>query len=158
MQWPGLPSRVLDWRASIDTNEASAVSARKAGPPADELHAVDYMVHICLRTGQDEAARKLVLESAESPFVPAREMLGELLLDASQPAQTLKDFKATLVKQPNRFWSVYGAALAAQRSGGEAAARLYFQQLLSIARRADEPRREALTTAHQAVKAEGVAR
>jgi tetratricopeptide (TPR) repeat protein len=87
------------------------------------------------------------------PFVPAREMLGELLLEMSQPGQALAQFKATLAKQPNRFWSVYGAARAAQRAGDAATARAYFQQLLSIAPHADEPRRAALVAASSGIAA-----
>lgn len=289
-------TRIGDWQASIDTNMASAASARKAGQPADELHASDYMVYAYLQSAQDAAARKLVAASAETfqrfdpanatgaapasaaffanaaiparycleqrdwaaalaltpraspfpyadaitifaqglgaahlnniaaaqksiadladirdrltaardsywadqaeiqrrevaaqlamaqgdagqalalimraaemedvtelasitpgPFVPAREMLGELLLDMSQPAQALLQFKATLARQPNRFWSVYGAARAAQGSGDSKAARGYFQQLLSIAHHADQPPRAALAAAGSAL-AEG---
>ena len=86
------------------------------------------------------------------PLVPAREMLGELLLEMGQPAQALAQFKATLEKQPNRFWSVYGAAQAAQRAGDAATARTYFQQLLTIAPHADQPRRAVLVTASNALK------
>ncbi len=282
-------TRIGAWQASIDTNTASAAAARKAGQPADELHASDYMVYAYLQTAQDEAARQLVVTSAETfkrfdpanvagaapasaaffanaaiparyvlerrdwagavaltphdspfpyadaitilarglgaahlkneavaqdsidglvrlhdrlvatqdsywadvvdierlevagqlaiakgdragalalltkaaamedvtelasitpgPFVPAREMLGELLLDQAHPAQALAQFKATLAKEPNRFWSLYGAAKAAKRSGDAATARTYFQQLLTIAVRADQPGRPALMEA-----------
>ncbi|MFZ6644773.1 tetratricopeptide repeat protein [Undibacterium sp. TJN25] len=287
-------TRIGDWQASIATNMASAASARKAGQPADELHASDYMVYAYLQTAQDEAARKLVLASAETfrrfdpanatgaappttaffanaaiparyclerrdwaaamaltpyespfpyadaitiftkglgaahlknaavaqksiadladirdrltakkdnfwadqteiqrrevaaqlsiaqgdtaqalatltravemedvtelasitpgPFVPAREMLGELLLDNSQPAQALVQFKMTLARHPNRFWSVYGAAQAAKSSDDVVTAQAYFQQLLAIAHLTDEPRRAALVTASEAVR------
>jgi tetratricopeptide (TPR) repeat protein len=87
------------------------------------------------------------------PFVPAREMLGELLLDMAQPAQALVQFKATLVRHPNRYWSAYDAALAASRSGDPRAAQTYYQQLLTIATPADEPRRASLLAAGAAVKA-----
>lgn len=287
-------TRIGEWQASIDTNAASAAAARQAGQPADELHASDYMVYAYLQTAQDEAARKLVLASAETfkrfdpahvngaapattaffanaaiparyclerrdwacamaltprqgpfayadaitifthglgaahlkdaamaqkaiadlaairdhltaahdddwaaqaeiqrlevaaqlavaqgdtaqalalltraaeredvtelasitpgPFVPAREMLGELLLDTSKPAPALAQFKATLARHPNRFWSVYDAAQAAKRAGDATTAKAYFQQLLAIAPHADEPRRAALATASAAVR------
>ena len=57
----------------------------------------------------------------------------------------------TLEKQPNRFWSVYGAAQAAKAAGDTAAARTYYQLLLAITPHADEPRRAALVTARDAV-------
>ncbi|ESQ92867.1 tetratricopeptide repeat protein [Asticcacaulis benevestitus] len=286
-------TRIGEWQASIDTNMASAAAAQKAGQPADELHASDYMIYAYLQTAQDEAAKQLVLASAQTfkqfdpdhvtgaapvtagyfanaaiparyalerhdwsgalaltpvetpfgfvnaitvftrgigaahlkndavaqqsidtlalirdklkskddsywadqveiqrqevaaqlsaahgdtanalamltkaadmedvtelasitpgPFVPAREMLGNLLLDMKQPAKALEQFKATLVKEPDRFWSVYGAATAAKQSGDTRAAQVYFQQLLTIAAHADKPGRTALTEAKTAL-------
>jgi hypothetical protein len=85
------------------------------------------------------------------PFVPARKMLGELLLDTSRPALALSQFKATLLRQPNRFWSVYGAARAADDSGDVGVAKTYYRQLLAICRHADDPRRAALRAARSAV-------
>jgi tetratricopeptide (TPR) repeat protein len=79
-------------------------------------------------------------------------MLGELLLDLARAQQALAQFKATLVKHPNRYWSVYGAAQAAARAGDLPTARMYFQQLLTIADRADEPRRSSLLAASAALQ------
>ena len=42
--------------------------------------------------------------------VPAREMLGEMLLSLKQPGDALKEYEASPVQEPNRFWSRYGAA------------------------------------------------
>jgi tetratricopeptide (TPR) repeat protein len=49
-------TRLGEWQASIDANIASAVSARDAGQPADELHACDYLIYAYLQTAQDAAA------------------------------------------------------------------------------------------------------
>ena len=73
------------------------------------------------------------------PLVPGREMLGEFLLDLKQPAQALKEFEATLKREPNRFRSVYGAAKAASLSGDRIKAHSYLTQLLKICERADRP-------------------
>jgi tetratricopeptide (TPR) repeat protein len=81
------------------------------------------------------------------PLAPARELLGELLLESNQPAEALKEFEATLTKEPNRFRSLYGAAEAAKLSGDRPTARTYFQQLLRIAERADKPGRQELAEA-----------
>jgi len=59
-------TRIGDWQASIDTNTASATSARKAGQPADELHAGDYMVYAYLQTARNAAAKQLMAASAET--------------------------------------------------------------------------------------------
>jgi hypothetical protein len=50
-------------------------------------------------------------------IVPARELLAEMLLEMNQPAQALKEFEASHLKEPNRFRGLYGAARAAELSG-----------------------------------------
>ena len=74
-------------------------------------------------------------------LVPARELLGEMLLELKQPAAALKEFEASAVRDPNRFRNFYGAALAAQRSGDAAKAREYFTKLSRLAAKGD-PRPE----------------
>ena len=69
--------------------------------------------------------------------VPARELLGEMLLQVGQPAAALKEFEASAVRDPNRFRNFYGAALAAQRSGDAAKAREYFTKLSRLAAKGD---------------------
>jgi tetratricopeptide (TPR) repeat protein len=86
------------------------------------------------------------------PLVPAREMLGDLLLETKQPAEALKEFQATLVKEPNRFWTVYGAAEAAKQAGDRQKSSEYFQQLLTVAKRADQPGRTELAEARAAIR------
>ena len=282
-------TRIGDWQASIDTNLASAASARAAGQPADELHASDYMIYAYLQTGQDKAAGQLAEASAQTfsrfdpvkatgaappsaayfaraaiparydlerrdwahaaklepvpsrfpyadsityfarglgaahlndgagaraaigaldqihdklagqgedywaqqtdiqrravtatlalaeghadealadmraaadledktqlasvtpgPLAPTREMLGEMLLARGRPAEALAAFEATLVQEPNRFWSLYGAAQAARGAGDAAKARGYFQKLATLGQRADQPGRPQLAEA-----------
>ena len=86
------------------------------------------------------------------PLKPAREMLGELLLEQKRPAEALREFQATLNKEPNRFWSLYGAAEAAKRTGDREKANLYFQKLLAVAARADQPGRPELAEARAATR------
>jgi tetratricopeptide (TPR) repeat protein len=73
--------------------------------------------------------------------VPARELLGEMLLHLKQPAAALKEFEASAVRDPNRFRNFYGAALAAQRSGDAAKAKAYFAKLAQLGAKGD-PRPE----------------
>ncbi|HMN46385.1 MAG TPA: hypothetical protein PKE27_17535 [Povalibacter sp.] len=63
-------------------------------------------------------------------LIPAREMLGELLLDLDRPELALAEFERSQQADPNRFRNVYGAARAAERSGDRARAKLYYRQLL----------------------------
>jgi tetratricopeptide (TPR) repeat protein len=81
------------------------------------------------------------------PLAPARELLGELLLQSKQPAEALKEFEATLTKEPNRFRSLYGAAEAAKQAGDRQTAQTYFQKLLKVTEHADKPGREELAEA-----------
>jgi hypothetical protein len=81
------------------------------------------------------------------PLKPARELLGELLLESKRPSEALKEFEATLAKEPNRFRSLYGASESAKLAGDRQIARRYFRELLKVAERADKPGREELAEA-----------
>lgn len=83
------------------------------------------------------------------PLAPAREMLGEMLLERDRPAEALAAFKASLVQEPGRFWSLYGAAKAAERAGDAAGARAYFQKLTAMGAHADQPARPQWAEARQ---------
>ena len=92
------------------------------------------------------AAAKLEDTSEKAPVspgrpVPARELLGEMLLQLGRPADALKEFEASAVRDPNRFRNFYGAALAAERSGDSAKARQYFGKLAQLGAKGD-PRPE----------------
>jgi uncharacterized protein GlcG (DUF336 family) len=78
------------------------------------------------------------------PLAPTRELLGEMLLEANQPAQALAEFEANLKKEPNRFKSVYGAGRAAELAGDRQKAQTYYAQLVTIAERGDRPGRREL--------------
>ena len=86
------------------------------------------------------------------PMVPAREMLGEMLLGEKLAGDALAAFNATLVQQPNRFWSLYGAATAAKMAGNGDMARVYFQKLITVTQRADQPGRRQLVEVREALR------
>ncbi len=287
-------TRLGQWQASIDTNIASAAAAKKAGQPADELHATDYEVYAYLQTAQDGAARGGVDAAAEifsrfnpavevggaggpaaayfahaaiparyalerrawqeagklavtsspypqteaitqfarglgaahlkdaaaahaatdvleqcrarldkknesywanqvqiqrqevlawlafadgqsadaiakmreaaawedkteksavtpGPLLPAHEQMGDMLLQVGRAGDALKEYEATLTKEPNRFWALYGAAKAAKRSGDGERQKRYLQQLLNVTERADRPGRSELAEARSEV-------
>lgn len=75
------------------------------------------------------------------PISPARELLGEMLLEAKQPAQALKEFETSAQHEPNRFRGLYGSAVAAAQSGDKAKAKQYYARLVEIAGK-DGPRPE----------------
>jgi tetratricopeptide (TPR) repeat protein len=71
-------------------------------------------------------------DGGESVTVPAREMLADLLLEISRPAEALETYKAALRHAPNRFNSLYGAARAAEALADDAEARSYFSRLIGV--------------------------
>jgi len=90
------------------------------------------------------------------PLAPARELLADMLLELKQPADALTEYQAVLKKEPNRFRAIYGAAKAAGASGDRAAAQGYFQQLLKMCPKADQPGRAELIEARKAIGAPGL--
>ena len=65
-------------------------------------------------------------------LLPAREMLGELLLELGQPAQALTAFETSAKHEPNRFRGMHGAARAAELSGDREKARMYYAKLVTL--------------------------
>src|SRR5215469_16330820 len=70
-------------------------------------------------------------------ILPARELLGEMLLELNRPAEAIVEFEATLRTAPNRFNALAGAAHAAKLSGDNARAKTYYAKLLAICQHAD---------------------
>jgi tetratricopeptide (TPR) repeat protein len=78
------------------------------------------------------------------PIKPARELLGDMLMELGRPADALKEFETAMKKEPNRFRALYGAILAAQTTGNRQKARDYARSLIEICQRADRPGRQEL--------------
>jgi len=74
--------------------------------------------------------------------VPARELLGEMLLEQNQPAEALKAFEASQRREPNRFRNYAGSAQSAEMMGDKAKAREYHAKLAELARQGDGTRPE----------------
>ena len=114
-----------------------------------------------LAVGRQEEALTLMRESAEmedatekaavtpGPIKPARELLGEMLLQIGRPKEALAEFEAALKKEPNRFRTTYGAARAADAAGDRQKAAAHYASLLRICERADNPPRKELVEARQ---------
>jgi len=86
--------------------------------------------------GTDKAA------ISPGPIAPARELLGEMLLEAGNAKDALTAFEATMQKEPNRFRGAFGAARAAEAVGNRAAAAKYYRQVVAIAKGSDNQRPE----------------
>jgi tetratricopeptide (TPR) repeat protein len=64
--------------------------------------------------------------------IPAREFLGDMLLQMNNPVNSLEAYEADLLKHPNRFNALYGAGLSAEKSANHEKAKRYYTQLLNI--------------------------
>jgi len=116
-----------------------------------------------LAEGMKEEALRQMKEAAEledgteknvvtpGPLAPARELLGEMLLEMKEPAQALVQFEATLKNEPERFRSLYGAAHAAQLSGSRDTSQKYFREVLKVCAHADKPGRSEVLEAERAI-------
>ena len=114
-----------------------------------EIQRLGAQAWVELAQGNRETALALMRQSADMQdasekatvtpgyLAPAREQLGEMLLELKQPAQALKEFETSAVHDPNRFRSTYGSALAAARSGDSAKARVYYAKLRDLAGKGD---------------------
>jgi len=65
--------------------------------------------------------------------VPARELLGDMLLEQKRPADALKEYEASQAREPNRYRGLYGAGMAASQSGNTAKAKQHFGRLVEMA-------------------------
>ncbi|NYF88134.1 hypothetical protein RBB79_01340 [Tunturiibacter empetritectus] len=124
-----------------------------------EIQRLEVVAWLASSQGQTEDALAGMRRAAEmedateksvvtpGPLAPARELLAELLLESKRPAEALLEFEATLKREPNRFWSLYGAAEAAKGIGDQERAKKYFNELVRVAERADRPGRRELIEA-----------
>jgi len=95
-----------------------------------------------MRTAADNEDASVKHVAMENRLYPFRELLGELLLEAGQPAAALKEFEIALKQTPNRFRAYSGAAHAAEASGDRQKASDYFGKLADLAKNADTERAE----------------
>jgi tetratricopeptide (TPR) repeat protein len=100
-----------------------------------------------LRTAVDREDATEKSATTPGPLLPARELLGDMLLELKQPEAALQEYEASNKKEPNRFWGLYGAARAAELSGHRDQARQYYERLLTVCRSADRQGRPELTKA-----------
>jgi Tfp pilus assembly protein PilF len=97
----------------------------------------------------EDSTEKLAI--TPGPLAPARELMGEMLLEFNEPTQGLEQFEETLKREPNRFRALYGAARAAQLSGKMETSRKYFAELLKMCEQADKTPRDEILAAKKAV-------
>jgi tetratricopeptide (TPR) repeat protein len=122
------------WTGQVLIQEKAAEGwlALAEGRKADAIAALRQAADL-----EDRSGKHVAMENRLSPI---RELLGELLLEASEPAQALKEFETSLRNNPNRYRSFAGAAKAAERTGDRTQAKSYYEKLIALAAHADDAR------------------
>lgn len=75
-------------------------------------------------------------------LLPAREQLGELMLELGRPADALVEFEASLKRAPKRLAGLYGAARSAELAGNAEKAGRYYAQIVEQTKVSDGSRAE----------------
>ena len=140
----------------LGAGEAAEASGVNVGLWANrlEMQRLGVEAWLALAEGREEEALALMRSAADledsgdkpsttpGSVVPARELLGEMLLEVGRPADALAEFERALETTPNRFRSLHGAARAAELSSDVEGARQYYAKLLEVSRWADSERPE----------------
>ena len=129
-------------QTAIQTLAASAWLALAEGRPDEALTG--------MRAAADREDRTEKSAVSPGPLAPAREMLGEMLLQLGRPAEAIVELRTTMAKEPNRFRGLADAAAAAGQAGDRAAARTFYSRLATICAKGDTPGRPELQTARAA--------
>ena len=119
-----------------------------------EIQRLAVAAWIAKAEGKKEEALALMRQSADredgtekhpvtpGALFPAREMLGDMLLELGQPAAALAEIERSQKNDPNRFLGLWGAGRASELAGNQTKARQYYGQLLDLAKTADGERME----------------
>ncbi len=133
-----------------------ALLAAKVGYWADQVDIQRLLVAgwIARAEGRNDDALQLVRAAADredatdkhpvtpGPIVPARELLGDLLLDLGRPGEALREFEASQQREPNRLRGDSQAGRAAELAGDKAKARAQYGQVVTLAAQAESERSE----------------
>jgi tetratricopeptide (TPR) repeat protein len=131
-----VPLGEYDWRKQVSIERQIAEAwAAKAGASEDEALRL-----MRAAADLDDATEKNPVTPGS--ILPAREQLGELLLDLGRPAEALKEYEVSLERAPRRLAGLYGAAQSAKLSGDSIKARHYFTELAKTTEHGDAGRTE----------------
>jgi tetratricopeptide (TPR) repeat protein len=125
-----------DWAKQVDIERlvASGWLAHAEGKREESLRLMRTAAEL------DDATEKHPV--TPGAILPAREQLGELLLELKQPLAALQEFETSLRSAPNRFNGLYGAARAATLATDQKRAKTYYAKLMELCRQADSIRPE----------------
>jgi tetratricopeptide (TPR) repeat protein len=116
--------------------------SREAAQVAVQINAAEAWIQY--KEGNNDKALNLMTKAADmedgtekhpvtpGEVIPARELLGDMLLEMNKPALALEAYKSVLKTHPNRLNGLYGAGMAAYESGNKEETSFYFKKLLTI--------------------------
>lgn len=122
------------WALHVDARRTT-VQAWIAYAEGDTTRALTLM-----RTAADREDSVDKHPITPSAVLPARELLGDLLMATDRPAEALDAYRAALVISPKRFHSLYGAGRAAEAAGQPTVATSFYATLVESAEPAVETR------------------
>jgi tetratricopeptide (TPR) repeat protein len=114
-----------------------------------EVQRLAVAAWIAKAKGQNDEALRLMRAAAEMEdksekhivtpgrVLPARELLGDMLMELKQPAAALKEYEQSQVREPNRLRGYASAAAAAEAAGERDKARAHHAKLVELTREAD---------------------
>jgi tetratricopeptide (TPR) repeat protein len=85
-----------------------------------------------MRTAVDLEAKTTKHPVTPGEILPANQLLGDMYLELNEPENAMHAYEADLINHPNRFNSIYGAAIAAKALGDDEKASLYFEWLVQL--------------------------
>src|SRR6266705_778185 len=119
-----------------------------------EWRAAEALTHFAHALGDTAEAVRLATTAADledvtqkhpvtpGSLLPARELLGDLLLELGRPVEAARAYAASLAQQPNRARSLFGLARASEQAGDLATARTRYREYLALMQHSDGTRAE----------------
>ena len=121
-------------QADIQIASASAWLAFAGGKQEEALAAMQKAVELEANSDKHPVT--------PGPLVPARELLGEMLLEMNQPFAAFVEFSRETATEPNRYRAIANAARAAELSGDTQMAKALADQLMQLTEKRDTQRPE----------------
>ena len=127
---------VLYWASPVEAQRRT-VAAWLTLAEGHDREALDLMR--AATALEDSSEKRPVTPGA---VLPARELLGDMLLETHHPAEALAEYEAVLRDAPGRFNAIAGASRAALAGGQEGEGKRYAEALLVLAKPGDGDRPE----------------
>jgi tetratricopeptide (TPR) repeat protein len=123
---------VYDWAAAVEAQRLAigAWVAHIEGNPEEALKLMRTSADLEDRTGKHPVTPGALL--------PARELLGDLLLEMNRPAEALVEYEKSLSASPKRLLTVAAALRSAKLANQQEKARAYSTVLANLTKQAEE--------------------